>query len=878
VTGASPIVDVQNVRSQNQLTQETLTAIPTGKTFQGFGSLTVGVVIASANQDVGGDKGEKNTYLAVHGGNPNDQRMLIDGMRYNLSFAQGSSRWYMVNQNQVAEVVLETGGTGADTETGGVQLNTILKDGGNQFTGTVSGNYVPSGFQGNNLDDDLRGRGVSSATKIRKIYDIGGGFGGPIKRDKLWFYGSARRWGSQQFVPGNYFNATPGTLFYTPDLSRQAYQDIFNRDVSGRVTWQAAAKHKFTFFSAEQRNCLCFFQVEVNRSPEAAADESYGPVSLTQVTWNSPFSNKILLQAGFTNMINRASRDRTFDRIGPSTISVTEQTTGYIYGAPSGPGGRNYAKEKYDHQNGRMAASYVTGSHSAKVGFEFTNGINEWDGTDYNQSPVSYAFRGGVPVQVSYFTTPVYSLAKFFQYGLYAQDQWTLSRFTFTPGIRFDNFHAWVPAQTKPAGPLVGEVSFAKVDNVPLWRNFTPRMGVAWDVQGNGKTAVKAFIGRFLSQEATVISSALAGTNVLSNSATRTWTDSNSDFVPDAGELGPLSNSRFGTPVINTQYSNDLLTGDRPYQWQTLLSFQHELSGGIGISGGYFRTWYGNFRATANTAVSPGDYSPYCVTAPSDARLPGGGGNQVCGFFDVNPNAVGRENNLIQAADTFGKVTQTYNGFDITVNARFGKGGRLAGGLNTGETNSNVCYANNLPNVLATDAGTGSGGPNPYTPSASLQRSRTSAFCDTTLPFKGQTQIKLNGSYPLPYDLQLSAVFQNLAGVPILGTYAAPNAAIAPSLGRNLSSCGAAVTCAATVALTIVEPYKEFEDRLTQVDLRLTKKIKLGKSNLLAMFDLYNVANANTVLVRNNTFGPTYGLPTSYLGARLFKISGQWDF
>jgi hypothetical protein len=187
VSGASPIVDVQNVRAQNQLTQETLTAIPTGKTFQGFGSLTVGVVMAAANQDVGGNTGEKNTYLSVHGGNPNDQRMLIDGMRYNLSFAQGSSRWYMVNQNQVAEVVLETGGTGADTETGGVQLNTLLKDGGNMFTGTVSGNYTPSDFQGTNLDDELRQRGITTPTKIKKIYDIGGGFGGPIKRDKLWF-------------------------------------------------------------------------------------------------------------------------------------------------------------------------------------------------------------------------------------------------------------------------------------------------------------------------------------------------------------------------------------------------------------------------------------------------------------------------------------------------------------------------------------------------------------------------------------------------------------------------------------------------------------------------------------------------------------------
>jgi len=154
------------------------------------------------------------------------------------------------------------------------------------------------------------------------------------------------------------------------------------------------------------------------------------------------------------------------------------------------------------------------------------------------------------------------------------------------------------------------------------------------------------------------------------------------------------------------------------------------------------------------------------------------------------------------------------------------------------------------------------------------------AFCHAVLPFKGQTQVKFTGSYPLPWAFEASAVFQNLSGVPIAAAYSFTNSQIAPSLGRNLAACGSAqTTCTSALTINLLPPFTQFEDRLNQVDLRLTKIVRFGNvRRLKLMFDAYNVFNASTILVRNDTFGQNWGRPIQVLAARLFKVGGQVDF
>ena len=156
--------------------------------------------------------------------------------------------------------------------------------------------------------------------------------------------------------------------------------------------------------------------------------------------------------------------------------------------------------------------------------------------------------------------------------------------------MRFDAFQGWIPEQSRPAGLFAPALSFSKIDDIPNWQDVNPRVGAAYDLFGNGKTAVKAAIGRYVIGESTTISSANNPANAIVTSASRVWDDANRDFVPQDAELGPLSNNQFGTVVVNRRYAADVLDGNRAYSWQGSVSVQHELRPGVGVTVGYFRT------------------------------------------------------------------------------------------------------------------------------------------------------------------------------------------------------------------------------------------------------------------------------------------------
>jgi hypothetical protein len=280
---------------------------------------------------------------------------------------------------------------------------------------------------------------------------------------------------------------------------------------------------------------------------------------------------------------------------------------------------------------------------------------------------------------------------------------------------------------------------------------------------------------------------------------------------------------------------------------------QHELTRGVSLTGGYYRNWYNNFRVTDNRAVGPGDYTPFCITAPLDSRLPGGGGYPVCGLYDLAPEKFGLVDNLVTQATNFGRQRRVSNFFNASVTTRLGQGIRLGGGVDTGRTLNDNCFVVDTPQQLLN--------------------------CRVITPFSATAQVKVHGSYTLPADFVVSGVYQNLAGPQVQANYPAPNSQIAPALGRSLAGCRAGVTCTSTASVPLIAPMTLFEARQSQLDLRLSKVLRIGgRGRLQANVDVYNVLNAHSILAVNSTFGSQWRRPTSILDARLVQVGGQFSF
>jgi hypothetical protein len=607
-----------------------------------------------------------------------------------------------------------------------------------------------------------------------------------------------------------------------------------------------------------------------------------------------------LLEAGWSFAENRwpyPSPGDGFMRVNPDDISILELSTGFRYNA------KQYYSNVTDQYRiaWRFGASYVTGSHTFKTGVQLEQGINNQD--QIIQGDVNYTFLNGVPNLITQFTTPYLTKNRIkADLGLFVQDQWTLKRLTFNYGLRFDYLNGYVPAQHVDAGQFVQAKDFAPVAGVPRWTDLEPRAGMSYDLLGNGRTALKVSLGRYVEQMGAGIANDNNPivTSVLS--VNRTWNDVNGNYIPDCdltnpaanGECGAFSNVNFGKGNPNaSRYSDAVLHGFgvRNYAWDFATEVQRQLRPGLSVTGGYYRNWAGNFRVQDNLAVTPADYQPFCVTAPADARLPGGGGYQVCGLYDVSPAKFGQVNTLVTPASRYETRTQVYgpsgkincgypgslagiasrgNGttcgtsdfFGVGVNTRFGMGIQLGGGVDTGRTVTDNCLVINSPQQLLN--------------------------CHVIAPFKAQTQVKAFATYPLPAAFMMSATFQNLSGAPFEANYNATNAEIAPSLGRNLAACGARIPCTATATVPLIAPMTVFLGRRTQLDLRLTKTVKLGtRTRLQANVDVYNALNGGALVAVNSTYGRTWQQPASdnavggvdpILPGRLIQFGGQITF
>jgi hypothetical protein len=580
----------------------------------------------------------------------------------------------------------------------------------------------------------------------------------------------------------------------------------------------------------------------------------YFPVE-RQVTgdFTSALSNRVLIDGAVKHSVERAIRDHV-PGLNPNMINVLEQSTGRQY----------RSRETYINRPSytmfyRAALSYITGAHAFKFGIGDIFG--HFNQNDYDNNSVSYRFNNGVPNQITMRALPInFRVDINHQFGAFVQDRWTIDRLTLNAGLRYDWFQNSFPEQNVGPTPLAParNFTFQETDGLSL-HDFNPKLSAAYDLFGDGKTAVKSSLNRYVEQYTV---GGIAGgrnpINRLANSTNRSWADANRNYVPDCnlldlnanGECGAVANRNFGSVVPEVNYDEDILQGwgKRMYNWEFTAGVQRELVPRISADLTYFRRWYGNFSVTDNRAVTAADFNTFSIAAPSDSRLPNGGGYSIGGLYDVNPLRFGVTDNIITFAKNFGSQVRMWNGFAATVNARLINGLVVQAGVDKGSLTQDTCELRAaLPEIAPV---------NPY--------------CHTEEP---ATQFKMLGAYTIPrIDLQVSATLQSLPGPVLDANYTATSASIVPSLGRNL-----AAGAGATATVNLVEPGTVYGNRLNQLDLRLARVIRFGRASATLNLDLYNALNVDTVLTVSTAYA-TWQRPQSIMLARFAKLGLQLDF
>jgi Carboxypeptidase regulatory-like domain len=894
VSGAAPLVDATSATQQRTVSRELLDTVPTAKSVLGIAALIPAVVEPPNAQDVGGSKGERSVRITVHGGKTFDSRLLQDGMRYNaltpgLGSLEGTGRGYYVNPLAVQEVVVDLGTMGsAAYSLGGAQVNSIPRDGGNRFTGSFFVAGTGDDLQSNNLDDDLIAQGLTSVNSVKKVYDFNAAFGGPVLTDRLWFFASARRWGTTTGVANLFADTSVTDFAFTPDSGRPIEPEESNKGIGARLTYQATSKDKLTFSWDKQRN----FQDQLTGQLETGTIKNEGNAGycqrheVMQGSWSRPHSNALLFDAGVTvSKFNFGGFGEDlflsdYEGCGggiQDNVSINDTGLGFTY---NGVGNRTMS---LSHQsNGRFNVSLITGRHSIKTGVFWMYGLGGGHRTyttraptQVNGLPVSYTFFNGVPRSLTQFASPGYTVDQLNpDLGLFVQDQWRISRVTISAGLRFDWLRESVKATEVPAGMLVPARSFPARTDVPNWKDLNPRFAIVWDPTGSGKTAIKFGINRYVQSATTGHAQLFDQAAGAVNSTTRSWNDQffavgdprRDNFLPDCnlvsttanGECGAMANPNFGTYVPVNSPDPDWITGwgKRTYNWQTSINVDREVIPNVVVNAGYFRTWYGNFQVTDNLRVTPADYSPYCVAVPVDDRL-ALSGQQLCGLYDINPGAFGQVDNLITRNDAYGKQEEIYNGVDVNFQVRLLGRATLGGGWNIGNSVQ-----------LGTFAG---GSASSGTDTCYVIDSPQQLFnCKVDVPY--QNRVKLNGSFTFPYGIQVAAVFQSNPGANYGANRTYTLAEIQPSLGRPLSGGVTAVVIPLAVPLSVFGP------RINQFDLRGTKILPMGAARLQLNVDAYNLFNSNTPVTLFGTYNARWGQPTQVLDGRLVKFSVGYDF
>lgn len=826
VTSQSPLVDTTQALNQTALDSATVAVLPSRNDIWAIGRAVPSVILNK--YEVGGTEAYQNSRAWVHGAGRNEGMLSVDGMNISCFGAAGASPCTFVDPLSYEEINYQTGNAPASSVAGGVSYNMVTRTGANTFRGGFNLNGLNQDMQWSNITPELRRDLLSSvparvlelnpdldpSAQVLKMFNFTGYASGPILRDKLWWAGTVDYGQLDQLILGSY-NAR----------GEQTIDDNERRSFSGKVSWQMAPGHqlhgyatrvqKMQFHASENRPTQFFEEATLVRN---APNTKY----LEQARWTGALSPRFLLEVGASHLHGvQSSLNQPevqpgdiprFDRV--TLINAVARAT-----YSDNPGYRNFVNANL---------SYVLGSHDLRFGWQVDDSMNNSRTFSTSHFPAGLVaiYRNGVPDSVNTYTTPADFKTYHRTQAVYAQDRWTPFRnLTVNYGIRIQTATGGAPAGCTEETVFIASQCFDEIKGEPDFLAAAPRLAVVYDIFGDGRTALKVGVNRYIVGTGSPYTARINPRRVTND--TRSWTDRNGDLIPQLDELGPSSGYNFG---ISNRYADDI---SQPYSNEYSISLERELLGGIAVSIGYVYHGVREMIGSKNVAVPMDTYRPITVTERQSG--------QTVTIYDQDPALRGRIDMLW---DNYPGLDEHYDGLEVTFRKRLANRWMFFGGVNYGrnitDINSEDVYNTadlNDPNYL-------------------FRRGRSAL--DVPL------QVKVSGLYELPFAISMSGSMQYFTGFPERDYVTVGSDTVALTrVTQQVMVAPAATNRLPSVALT---------------DLSFRRPFKAGTFTLEPVMDLYNIGNASTTTSRATQLGPTYHTVLGILRGRMLKVGLNMRF
>jgi hypothetical protein len=838
VTGQSPVVDTVGVAGVSSISLERIESIPMGSGIQNLLPLAAGVSLQGV-PDVG-DSQLANRQRTVTYGVPLTPTLEFEGIN-STTARQGNTALYL-NSYQVEEASFKTTGNNADVAVGGVHQQLIMKSGGNTFHGSAQGSYENKAWQGNNVSSALRSRGFTITNPINYYFDWNADIGGYILKNKLWFYGGASSQKISQFQIAFVKGPNAQGCWTCPDAPPGEFIRVLDQAYS-KFNWQISPANRVigTFVRAEKKSP--FFGAS-STTPVPTTRVQSQPTRTWKVGSQNTLDNNLFIDSVFGFCCYWT---HYFPQPGTAVAgnpASQEITTGLLTG-PLGaiPG---TVSERYQ---GRSSVSYAAGQHQLKAGVDLN--WERQDSTRPNEYPSgSYTllFNRGVPNELRTYNTPTDPIDLLHSQAAFVTDTWSLGRVTLSYGVRWERYHNFIPEQTKAAGQFSSAQTFPAID-VLTWTGVVPRIGMNWDVTGDGKTSLKAFFGIFGDTMGADFAStynpnaevttryrwsgpcvATPFTNVSFN-----FPNTSCDYLPGSVDLSTAPGAR--DYISATGGSNSILNPDlkQNKNYETSLRIDRQLVANVGVGFGYIYNrhvnWYGS-TAGSNTVDGQNVGRPYAVwdvpvvlTDPFD-------GQQVT-LYTYGAAYRGAAFNRNQRLNAPADRPDYYHSFEVTANKRFSRRWNMSSSF--WMTKSHEWVAANPAN------------PN-----------------DDRFPVRDywSWEARADGSYRLPADINLTGNLRASSG----------------AFGQRTQTFSDARLNQGTVTLRM-ESYGSQQGPVVPISsVRVAKRFRVAdRYGVDLNFAVYNVINSGAAVSISYLSG-TFGRITDILPPRVARFGAELSF